>query len=63
MARVENKCTNCKFQDICILSANNHIIVWKHCAKFKPTIEAIVEAREREAKARRKKATFDFELR
>lgn len=62
MAKVENKCTNCKFQDICLTSANNQIIVWTRCPKFKPTLEAIAEAREREAKARRKRTAAYFDV-
>ena len=55
MARVENKCTNCKMEGVCRLSANSHVVIWKHCSKFKPTSEAILQAAEQERKERRAK--------
>lgn len=52
MAKVENKCTNCRYQDVCRLALKCHVIVWKHCRNFKPTLSAIDEAREQERRRR-----------
>lgn len=55
MAKVENKCTNCRYQDVCRLAAKCSVVVWKHCEKFKPSLVAMEEAaaRERYERSRR----------
>lgn len=55
MPRVENKCTNCRFWMECDDASNNMVVVWKHCSKFKPSLDAIREAKEREEEAQKQK--------
>ena len=60
MVKVENKCTNCRHFPECQTVVNNRAVIWKHCDKFKPSLEAIEEARELEMKERRKKIALEF---
>ena len=55
MAKVENKCTNCRYPDMCKLALRSRVVIWKHCEKFKPSMQAIEEAAEREREERRKR--------
>lgn len=55
MPRVENKCTNCRHFSECSMVSNNQVVIWKHCGNFKPSLEAIEVANEREKEAQKQK--------
>ena len=58
MAKVENKCSNCKYWSDCPDATNNMAVIWKHCGKFNPTLAAIAEADERRI-AEKKRAIIE----